>query len=106
MNIFKEFKYMLSSDGSDKFSSKRVITFLSFLIIASAAITNLVGGVVMNSSMFDGIIMLVMTGLGVTVGEHLLKKKNGEDPNTKKLEPGISIKPKVNEVNEDELGDN
>ena len=45
--------------------------------------------------MFDGLIQIVWAGLGVTVGEHLLKKKNGEDPNKKS-----------EEEEEETLGDN
>tara|TARA_R110000796_G_scaffold18980_2_gene57127 strand:- start:1098 stop:1475 length:378 start_codon:yes stop_codon:yes gene_type:complete len=79
MNIFKEFKYMLSSDDSDKFSSKRVITFLAFLLISGAFLANMISGVSINENMFDGMIQIVFVGLGVTVGEHLLKKKNGDN---------------------------
>ena len=74
-NIFKEFKNMLSSKGSDKFSSKRVITFLAFMLVTLAFLTNLIFGVIVDQNMFDGIIQIVWAGLGVVVSEHLLTKR-------------------------------
>jgi hypothetical protein len=98
MNIFKEFKYMLSSDGSDKFSSKRVITFLAFLLVSVAFIANTFWGVIVDTAMFSGVIQIVWAGLGVVVGEHLLKKKHAEAPQSN-VEAEVEAKP-------DDLGDN
>jgi len=76
MKLFKEIKGMLSSDSSDRLSSKRVITFLAFLAVTGAFITNLIWGKNVDTNMFDGLIQIVWAGLGVVVGEHLLKNKH------------------------------
>jgi len=75
MRIFKDIKDMLSSDDSEKMSSKRVVTFLSFLLIATAFIANLFFEKTVDTNMYNGVIQIVWAGLGVTVGEHLLKKR-------------------------------
>jgi len=75
MKFFKNIKDMLSAENSDKMSSKRVITFLSFLLIATAFIANLFYAKTVDTNMYNGVIQIVWAGLGVTVGEHLLKNK-------------------------------
>ena len=75
MKFFKNIKDMLSAENSDKMSSKRVITFLSFLLIATAFIANLFFEKTVDTNMYNGVIQIVWAGLGVTVGEHLLKKR-------------------------------
>lgn len=81
MKIISGFKEMLGSDG--QWSSKRVITFLAFLLVATAFIANLGWGIVVSESMFSGVIEIVWAGLAVTVGEHILKVKNGVESKNK-----------------------
>lgn len=76
--FFKEMKRMLSSDKSDKISSKRLITFLAFIIVSTAFALNLFLNYTVDANMFDGMIQIVWAGLGVVVGEHLFNNKNGE----------------------------
>jgi hypothetical protein len=97
MNFKNELKEMLGSDG--QWSSKRVITFLAFGLVSIAFLLNLIWGVTVDKNMFDGIIAIVWAGLGVVVGEHLLKKKNGNDTSK-----NVAID--LEESDEDELGDN
>tara|TARA_R110000796_G_scaffold252137_1_gene385294 strand:- start:3333 stop:3578 length:246 start_codon:yes stop_codon:yes gene_type:complete len=80
MGVLKDLKDMLSSDDSNKLSSKRVITFIAFLLVSIAFVSNLYFDVIVEDSMYDGMIQIVWAGLGVVVGEHLLKKKNGDKP--------------------------
>jgi len=80
MGIYKDFKDMLSSDDSSKMSSKRVITFMAFILVSTAFIANLFWDLTVEPKMFDGLIEIVWAGLAVVVGEHLLKKKNGDSP--------------------------
>ena len=94
MSLKKEFKELLGSDGV--WSSKRVITFLAFGLVSIAFITNIIWGVKVDENMFDGVIQIVWAGLAVVVGEHLLKKKNGDAP---------AKTPQVEEE-EEVLGDN
>lgn len=77
------FRDMLTSDGknSNKLSSKRVITFIAFICIVIAFFGNIFIGLVVESTVLNGMISIVFAGLGVTVGEHLLRNKNGENPN-------------------------
>lgn len=78
MGIFKDFKDMLSSDDSNKLSSKRVITFMAFILVSAAFISNLYFNLTIDDTMYNGMIQIVWAGLGVVVGEHLLKKKNAD----------------------------
>ena len=80
MGLFKDFKQMLSSDDSNKLSSKRVITFLAFILVSIAFIANLFFKLTVADIMYNGMIQIVWAGLGVVLSEHLLKKKNGETP--------------------------
>ena len=99
-NILTQFKLMLTSDDSNKLSSKRVVTFLAFMLISIAFITNLIFGVVVDQKIFDGVIQIVWAGLGVTVGEHLLKSRNKGSSQETTIE-------ETSENNEEEnLGDN
>jgi hypothetical protein len=62
-------------DGIDgSWSSKRVITFVAFLLCAIAFVANLFWGYKVESFMFESIIYLVMVGLGVTASEKFAPK--------------------------------
>jgi len=74
MGILKNIKEMLSSDG--KLSSKRVITFSAFLLVATAFLASIFFSVKIEEFLFTSMTQLVFAGLGVTVGEYLLKKRN------------------------------
>ena len=78
-----DFRDMLTAEGKNgsKLSSKRVITFIAFVCIVIAFFVNLFLAIVIADSIFNGMLSIVLAGLGVTVGEHLLKKRNGETPN-------------------------
>ena len=80
MNGFRE---MLTSEGKEgsKLSSKRVITFIAFILVCIAFIMNIGWAIVVDPIILGGMINIVFAGLGVTVGEHLLKKRRGENPN-------------------------
>ena len=99
MSFQSNFKEMLSADG--KISSKRVITFVAFICIVIAFFGNVIFTLVVEPTILNGMISIVYAGLGVTVGEHLLKKRNGENPN------GVdSYDDTGNQDTQDQLGDN
>jgi len=57
-------------DGIDgSLSSRRVITFLAFILCGIAFVANLFWGYIVETYMFDGMIYLAIAGLGVTVAE-------------------------------------
>lgn len=65
------------SDGSDNnLSSKRVVTFLAFLMCATAFIANLFWNFDVDEYMFEGMIYLTMAGLGFTASERFATKNN------------------------------
>jgi len=83
MGFRSEFRRMLSSESKNgtKLSSKRVITFIAFVLVCIAFMLNIGWSVIVEPTILSGMINIVFGGLGVTVGEHLLKRKNGENPN-------------------------
>ncbi len=98
MKLFKDLRAMLTDGDSDKISSKRLITFLSFVIASIAFFGNLFFNLTVDDNMFDGFIQIVWAGLGVVVGEKLLKARNSNKapkPNEEQVE-----------VPNNELGDN
>ena len=60
---------LLNDSHNGTLSSKRVVTFLSFLLCAIAFIANLFWGFEVKQFMFDSMIYLAMVGLGVTASE-------------------------------------
>ena len=96
MSFKSELKELLGIDG--KWSTKRVLTFSAFGLVALAFILNLFCDIKIEEYMYDGMIAIVWAGLGVVVGEHLLKKKNGENPS--------KIQNESDDEPESELGDN
>lgn len=66
---------MLKDGDDDTISSKRVVTFLAFLLCAIAFVANLFWGFEVKQFMYESMIYLAMTGLGVTVAERFAPKK-------------------------------
>lgn len=61
-----------SHDGS--LSSKRVITFLAFILCAVAFVANLFWGYKIDKEIFEGMMYIVMIGLGATASEKFASK--------------------------------
>ncbi len=62
-------------DGHDKsWSSKRVVTFLSFVLVSVAFIADQFTIYKANEALFDSIIYLVIAGLGFTASEKFTRK--------------------------------
>lgn len=60
---------LLNDGHNGTLSSKRVVTFLAFLLCAVAFVANLFWNFEVKEFMFESMIYLAMTGLGVTVAE-------------------------------------
>jgi hypothetical protein len=65
---------MLSGEGEANPSSKRVITFLAFLLIAVGFITELFFEKRVSPQTFDAMMYIVLGGLGFTASEKFTKK--------------------------------
>ena len=68
-------KTMLSQDPA--VSSKRVITFLAFLLCAAAFIAMILGHTI-DSKLFDSMMFIVIAGLGFTASEKFAPTKENK----------------------------
>lgn len=69
---------MLSGEGEANPSSKRVITFLAFLLIVVGFFAELIYEKRVSPQTFDAITYIVLGGLGFTASEKFIKKENGK----------------------------
>lgn len=60
---------LLNDSHNGTLSSKRVVTFLAFLLCGVAFVANLFWGFEVKPFMFDSMIYLTMVGLGATASE-------------------------------------
>jgi hypothetical protein len=70
---------MLKDGDDDTLSSKRVVTFLAFVLCGIAFIANLFWKFQVEEFMFESMVYLTMTGLGVTVAERFAPKGNTKE---------------------------
>jgi hypothetical protein len=66
-------KSMLSDGTNNSISSKRVITFLAFILCAWAFVASVVGYEV-DPKLFDSMMYIVVAGLGFTASEKFSNK--------------------------------
>ncbi len=66
---------MLSAEGETNPSSKRTITFLAFLLLATGFIAELFFEKKVNPQTFDTMMYIVIGGLGFTTSEKFVKKE-------------------------------
>ena len=62
------------SDNTDAVSSKRVITFLSFLLCAAAFVADLGWDLKVDFPVFQSMMYIVIAGLGFTASEKFASK--------------------------------
>jgi hypothetical protein len=67
-------KSMLSDGINDSVSSKRVITFLSFLLCAAAFIESTWFGGKIDINLYNSLMYIVVAGLGFTASEKFASK--------------------------------
>lgn len=77
--FFQHLKSMLS-DGHDEtaISSKRVITFLAFLLCAFGFLVDLFSDLTITQTLYDSMMWIVIGGLGFTASEKFAKNKDEE----------------------------
>jgi hypothetical protein len=68
---------MLSDGDNGSVSSKRVITFLAFIICVYGFVAD-IHGYKISESLFDSMIYLVIAGLGFTASEKFASKTQGK----------------------------
>jgi hypothetical protein len=66
---------MLSGESESNPSSKRTITFLAFLLLATGFIAELFFEKKLNPQTFDAIMYVVLGGLGFTASEKFISKE-------------------------------
>jgi len=65
----------LSGEGDQNPSSKRLITFLAFILLATGFIAELFFERKLNPQSFDAIMYIVLGGLGFTASEKFTSKE-------------------------------
>ena len=66
---------MLSGEGENNPSSKRMITFLAFLVLATGFIAEMFFEKRVNPQTFDTMMYIVLGGLGFTASEKFVSKE-------------------------------
>ena len=66
---------MFKDGYDDSWSSKRIITFLAFVFCSIAFFANLFFDKTVDAAMFEGMIYIAIAGLGVTVTEKFVLRK-------------------------------
>lgn len=74
MNIVENLKSMLSDGVNGSVSSKRVITFLSFLLCSMGFVANLYWGLKIDPFIYNSMMYIVVAGLGFTGMEKFAPK--------------------------------
>ena len=68
-------KSMLSDGINDCVSSKRVVTFLAFILCTIAFVSDLFFGLKMDTRTYESMMYIVIAGLGFTASEKFAKQK-------------------------------
>jgi hypothetical protein len=78
--LFQHVKSMLA-DGHDEsaVSSKRVVTFLAFILCAFGFLVDLFSDFTVTQTLYDSMMWIVIAGLGFTASEKFAKNKDGEE---------------------------
>lgn len=70
----KELIKKMLSEADGKWSSKRVITFLAFLLLSVGYICNIFLDIPLKPFIYDGMLYLVAAGMGITALEKFSNK--------------------------------
>jgi hypothetical protein len=76
-----KFFQQIVQDEDGVYSSKRVIIFIAFFLLCLAFVSNLFWGFVVATTMFDGMMYIVLAGMGfATVGEKVMNFRKPAAP--------------------------
>jgi hypothetical protein len=68
--------HSIFTDGTDdRISSKRLVTFLAFLLCATAFVADLFWNLDVKDSVYEGMMYIAIAGLGFTASEKFGKKE-------------------------------
>jgi hypothetical protein len=89
-----QLKTMLLDGHNGTLSSKRVITFLAFILCGIAFVADLFWEYNVSPNVFEGMIYIAIAGLGVTASEKFANK-NAQPQNTQQQNYYVPINRKV-----------
>ena len=72
--MFTAIRSMLSDGVNGSVSSKRVVTFLAFLLCAAGFVANVFYGKTVDEGLFNSLMWIVISGLGITGAEKFAPK--------------------------------
>ena len=75
----KKFLQSMLSGVTGNVSSKRVITFIAFMLCCTAFLANIFGAVPIQDYIWEGMLYLVGAGLGFTTLEHFSSKNSNKE---------------------------
>ena len=75
MSLLDNIKSMLSDGAGESISSKRVISFLAFLLCAVGFVANMFWGFKIDEFIYNSMMYIVVGGLGFTGLEKFAPKK-------------------------------
>jgi len=71
---------LLSDSHNNSWSSKRVVTFLAFLLCGTAFLADVFLGKKITQGLYDGMMYIVIAGLGLTASEKFTPDKYNNRP--------------------------
>ena len=91
----KNLMHKMLTDQDGKESSKRIVTFISFIMLAIAFFANLFGNYEVDDFMFEGIQWIVVAGLFAGAVEKFGRRSSGSSDNAtggyKQSPPGQEV---------------
>ena len=76
MGSIKTYVHDLLADGNGSPSSKRMITMIGTLLMATGFLANLFGGYKIDEFIFNAVMMVVIGGMGITGAEKFAPSKD------------------------------
>ena len=73
------FRSIFTDGCDDGISSKRLVTFVAFILCGVAFLANLFFGYVIDEKLYEGMMYIAIAGLGVTASEKFSRQKKEEE---------------------------